>query len=81
LVARCPALAQKGARLSDERRKETARQYTERAIALLKQATTQGYRDAGAVRKEPAFASLKNHPDFRKLLDDLEQKEPAKASP
>jgi hypothetical protein len=41
-----------------------------RAVALLRRAVARGYRDAAALRS-PDYRSLRSHPGFQKLIQDL----------
>ena len=45
--------------------------HAEKAMAVLRQAVTMGYRDADAYRTESALDSLRNRPDFQALMMDL----------
>jgi hypothetical protein len=43
----------------------------EKAMAILRQAVTMGYRSASAYRAESALDPLRNRPDFQLLMMDL----------
>jgi eukaryotic-like serine/threonine-protein kinase len=43
----------------------------EKAMAVLRQAVTMGYRNPDAYRTESALDPLRNRPDFRGLMMDL----------
>jgi eukaryotic-like serine/threonine-protein kinase len=66
LLGRCVTLANKDAQL--------AQSYAERALALLRQAVAQGYRDAARLKKDPALEPLRTREEFRMLLAELEGK-------
>jgi serine/threonine-protein kinase len=44
----------------------------ERAVALLQQAVTKGYKDADHMKKDPDLKALRDRDDFKKLLAELE---------
>ena len=56
------------------RRKELARGYAERALALLRQAVQRGFKDAARMKKDPDLEPLRTRDDFKKLLAHLEGK-------
>ena len=70
------ALVTKDAKLNDAQRKDTLAAYGTQAVQLLQQAVQHGYTDAAALKQEPAFAPLRDRPDFQKLLSKLETKIP-----
>ena len=70
-LARCVPLAKKGAPVSEAKRALLARSYSDQAVALLRQAITRGYQDAGALTKDPAFAPLRSQEAFQQLLREL----------
>jgi tetratricopeptide (TPR) repeat protein len=72
-LARCVPLAEKDAKLPEAKRKELAKKYGDRAVELLRQAVAKGYRDAGPLRKDPAFAPLRSRADFQKVQAELEK--------
>jgi tetratricopeptide (TPR) repeat protein len=69
-LARCMPLAAKDANLSDDKRKELAQAYADRAVQLLREAIQKGYKDVGRLEMDPAFDSLRAREDFRMLLQD-----------
>jgi hypothetical protein len=74
LLCRCVPLADKDARLAEVRRKELARSYADRALALLRQAVARGYKDTARMKQNPDLKPLQARDEFRKLLADLEGK-------
>jgi hypothetical protein len=80
VLADCVPLAAKDGKLPEARRQELAKEYADRALAALRQAVTDGYRDSAQVRKETALDPLRGRDDFKKLLADLE-KVPAAPKP
>jgi hypothetical protein len=64
-------LAARDPGLSAARREETARGYADRAVALLREAVAQGYRDAAALHKDARLDALRSRDDFRRLLAEL----------
>jgi tetratricopeptide (TPR) repeat protein len=63
-LARCAAAAQEAER----------RSYLDLAVSTLRQAAQNRFRDAGRLRQEPALRPLHDHPDFQRLLRELESK-------
>ena len=72
-MARCVPLASADSQLPVSRRAELAETYAKRAIELLGEAASKGYRDVDAVRKDQGFDSLRARSDFRTLLAGLEK--------
>jgi tetratricopeptide (TPR) repeat protein len=74
MLCSCMTLAGKDARLAEDRRRELAENYTERALALLRQAVGRGFKDAAHMREDPDLKPLRGREEFRKLIDELEKK-------
>jgi serine/threonine protein kinase/tetratricopeptide (TPR) repeat protein len=72
LLSACVPLAGKDARLADAKRRELARAYADRALALLRQAVESGFKDAGRLKKDPGLEPLRAREEFGKLVADLE---------
>jgi hypothetical protein len=53
-------------------------QYAARAVELLCQMGATGYADLKGLETYPEFESLRDRPDFRRLLDELRAKTPKK---
>jgi len=49
-------------------------QYAARAVELLRQAVAKGYKDAAHMKKDTDLDPLRSHPEFQKLLKELEAK-------
>ena len=62
------------AKLPNAKRQEVTRSYADRALATLRQAVQNGYKDAAHMKKDTDLDPLRSRPDFQKLLADLEQK-------
>jgi tetratricopeptide (TPR) repeat protein len=73
-LARCVALAEKDAKLSDTQRAERARSYGDRAVSELQQAVRNGLRDARMLTTPRILDPLRARPDFQKLVAELEKK-------
>jgi hypothetical protein len=73
-LARCMRLAEKDAMLAGEKRRELMKTYEGRAVALLRTAIANGYRDAAALENNPAFAALQDCKEFQDLLRQLREK-------
>ncbi len=50
--------------------------YADRAMAMLKQAVTAGWKDAAHIRKDTDLDPLRQREDFNKLLAEMEASEP-----
>jgi tetratricopeptide (TPR) repeat protein/predicted Ser/Thr protein kinase len=74
LLGRGAALAAKDDSLSEEDRKTTAASYGDRAVELLRKAKAAGFKDARALRQADEFATLRDRPDFQRLLKEMEGK-------
>jgi hypothetical protein len=53
-----------------------AEQYARRAMALLLQAVQKGYNNVAHMKKDTDLDSLRQRPDFRQLLRNLEASAP-----
>jgi tetratricopeptide (TPR) repeat protein len=53
-----------------------AEQHARRAVALLRQAVQQGFKDLALLKKDTDLDGLRQRADFRRLLADLETKAP-----
>jgi tetratricopeptide (TPR) repeat protein len=73
-LARCVPLAEEDAKLAEEKRKELAQTYADRAVDLLRQALQKGFRDAAQLKKDTDLDPLRSREDFKKLLSELEKK-------
>jgi WD40 repeat protein/tetratricopeptide (TPR) repeat protein len=73
LLCQCVTLAEKDGRLSEHVRQELAADYAERALDQLRAAADKGFSDAGSLKKDPAFAPLREREGFQKLLGVLEK--------
>ena len=74
ILCNCVTLADKDAKLSETKRKELAKSYADRALALLRQAISKGYQDAASMKKDTLLDPMRSRPEFQKLLDELEAK-------
>ncbi len=74
IFARCVPLAERDRRLSESQRKERSQAYTDRALAMLRQAIQHGNHDLATMRKDTDLDPLRPHPEFQKLLQELEAK-------
>jgi len=67
ILARCVRLA--------ERDKERAQNYADRAVAALRQAVQNGYKDLAHMKQDKDLDPVRSHPEFQKLLRELEAKD------
>jgi serine/threonine-protein kinase len=70
-VARSVPLAAKDVKLQGAKRAELVRSYEDQAMALLHQAADLGFKDAKQLAGDMDLASVRQRPDFQRLLDDL----------
>ena len=73
-LSRCVTLADKDGKLDENKRKELAKTYADRAVALLQKAVVNGYRNAAHMRQNPDLQPLRGRDDFQQLLSKLEGK-------
>jgi hypothetical protein len=73
-MALCIPVVNQDESLSPEQRQQQASFYADQAMALLRQAVTQGYVDAGHMKKDTNLEPLRQRADFQKLLAELEAK-------
>jgi tetratricopeptide (TPR) repeat protein len=71
-LALCLATVEKIAKAGEQERNRQVHSYGGRAVALLREAVARGYKDAGHMRQDEDLAALRDRPDFRKLLTELE---------
>ena len=71
-LADCVGLAGKDEELSPAQRGEFSQAYASEAIAMLREAVTQGYHDAKKLQSDKVFSSLSEHQGFVELLSELE---------
>jgi serine/threonine-protein kinase len=76
LLARCIPVAQKDAKLPEARRKELTQSYGDQAMAALRQAVANGYKDMDYLRKDKNLDSLRQRDDFQKLLAEPKKDKP-----
>jgi eukaryotic-like serine/threonine-protein kinase len=72
-LCNCVTIAGKDAQLAEAKRTELAKNYADRAITLLRQAVTRGFKDAAHMKKDPDLEPLRAREDFKKLLAELEK--------
>jgi hypothetical protein len=75
-LARCVSLERDTA-LSEAERKERAEAYAARAMATLRQAVQNGFKDAAHMKKDPDLDPLRPRADFQKLLAEVRSMAPS----
>jgi tetratricopeptide (TPR) repeat protein len=65
-------LVDKDAKLDQAKRRELAKHYADRALALLRQAVVRGYKNAAHMKMNRDLQPLRERPEFKKLLAELE---------
>jgi serine/threonine protein kinase len=73
LLALCVPLAQKDAKLTEDKRKDLARAYADRAMAGLRQAVAKGFNNLASLKQHQALDPLRAREDFKKLIAELEK--------
>jgi serine/threonine protein kinase/tetratricopeptide (TPR) repeat protein len=76
-LARCLSLAERDTELSEAQRKERAEAYADRAMATLRQAVQNGYKDFSHMKKDSDLDPLRSRADFQKLLAELQATPPS----
>jgi serine/threonine protein kinase len=71
-LSQCLPIVSEHAKLNETQRKEETQFYTDAALKMLRAAVAKGYRDAAKLKSDPDFASLRERPEFQKLLAELE---------
>jgi tetratricopeptide (TPR) repeat protein len=74
LLAGCVPMAEKDAKLPENKRRELARSYARRAVEMLREAIKKGFSDGKSLTKDPEFQSLHPFDEFKKLVQDLDGK-------
>jgi serine/threonine protein kinase len=74
MVSGCIALVDKDTELAAAQRKDLAESYAEKSLKLLRQAVERGFTDAARMQKDPRLEPLRERPEYRKLLAELEGK-------
>jgi serine/threonine protein kinase/tetratricopeptide (TPR) repeat protein len=72
MLSAAAVVASKEAGLDQARRKELAQGYADRAMMRLRQAVERGFKDVERMQKDPRLEPLRERPEFRKLLAELE---------
>jgi serine/threonine protein kinase/Flp pilus assembly protein TadD len=70
----CVLAVAKHDKLDAKRRKEAAQFYGDKAMKLLRDAVSQGYKDVAQMKKDTDLDPLRQREDFQKLLVELEGK-------
>jgi serine/threonine protein kinase/tetratricopeptide (TPR) repeat protein len=73
-LSRCTTLAEKDSKLEADQRKQKAESYTQKAIAALRVALQNGYKDVEKLRKDEDLDALRARKDFQELVAQLEAK-------
>jgi tetratricopeptide (TPR) repeat protein len=73
VLARCIPLVEKDKGLAEPKKKELVMEYGNQALALLRQAWREGFRDAAFLRTSGEFAAIRQREDFQALLREVEK--------
>jgi serine/threonine protein kinase/tetratricopeptide (TPR) repeat protein len=71
-LAICIPVVQKDDRLDPAKRQAAAQFYGDQAMAMLRTAVANGYKDAAQIKKDTDLVALRDREDFRKLLAEVE---------
>jgi serine/threonine-protein kinase len=74
ILARCLPLAGQDAKLPEAQRPPAVQAYAERALALLRQAVAQGFKDVAHLKEDHDLDALRQRQEFQKLLAELERR-------
>jgi tetratricopeptide (TPR) repeat protein len=74
LLARCLEAARRDPSLSDAERQRAMNDHAAQAVAFLRLAAQQGFREAGPLRSQPEFQPLRGRDDFKRLIEELERR-------
>jgi tetratricopeptide (TPR) repeat protein len=80
IFARCIPLAEKDGKLREARRQELAKSYGDGAIAALRRAVKNGYKDVANIKNDKDLDPLRSRADFKELLQELEKSAPGKGN-
>jgi hypothetical protein len=58
-------------RLNADQRAERRRRFEAGAVAMLRQAAADGFKDVARLRGESSFAPIRAHPDFAAIVADI----------
>ena len=73
-MAQCISSVEKDAERGPAERSKQVRAYVDRALELLRQAVAKGFRNAAHMKQDKDLDRLRSHPEFQKLLTELEAK-------
>jgi hypothetical protein len=73
-------LVQGNSQLAEAQRQERAQEYSGRALATLRQAIQNGYRDADHMQKDTDLDPLRSQPEFQLIMRELESKAKVKTA-
>jgi tetratricopeptide (TPR) repeat protein len=69
-LARCAGIVAADSKLSESQRRESANEYADRAVVLLRQAVKNGFKDPQELKKKE-FDALRQREDFKELQKQL----------
>jgi hypothetical protein len=67
-------MVEKDTTLGAAKPRPQAQAYMDRALQFLRQAVAKGFHNAAQITQDEDLKSLRPHPDFQKLLKELESK-------
>jgi tetratricopeptide (TPR) repeat protein len=73
-LAECARLAEKDAKLAENKRRELQRTYLDRAMEFLEEAVRLGFNNAEQLRSDPNIEPLRSRDDFQRLQRQIEAK-------
>jgi serine/threonine protein kinase len=72
IFARCVPLAQADQKIAEAERTQLAKKYADQALTWVREAITRGYTDVEHLKKDDDLLAVRSHPDFQKLVTELE---------
>jgi len=71
-LAQCVSIVEKDDQLDSAKKQTAARFYSDQALAMLRDAVSEGFNDAVHMKKGRELAPLRNRDEFHKLLAEVE---------
>jgi tetratricopeptide (TPR) repeat protein len=73
-LADCIPIVAVHEKLDQPQRDVAAAFYADHAVKMLRDATNKGFNDANRIKRDPILAPLRDHEDFKRLVNELEAK-------
>jgi tetratricopeptide (TPR) repeat protein len=73
-LANCVSVVEKHGKLDEQRRRAAVEFYRDQAVAMLRFAVSNGFKDAARLTKDKHLDAVREREDFKKLFAELEKK-------